>query len=83
LLVLKGRVFLALREVFGHVSPFVEIPVEELLALAESREMGPDFENIYLKLVRKLEEENPGMRFNVLRVSEREDFLRSIGIVFR
>ncbi len=83
LLVLKGKVFLALREVLGHVSPFVEIPAEELLALGELEEMKPDFENIYLKLVRKLEEENPGMRFNVLRVSEREDFLRSIGIVFR
>ncbi len=83
LLVLKGKVFLALREVLGYVSPFVEVPAEELLALAESGGLKPDFENIYLRLVRKLEEENPGMRFNVLRVSEREDFLRSIGIVFR
>jgi len=83
LLVLRGRILLALREVPGYISPFVEVPVEELLALSESRESSREFENVYLRLVWKLEEENPGMRFNVLRVSERGDFLKSIGIVFR
>ncbi len=83
LLLLRGRVFLALKEVAGYISPFVEVPAEELLAVSGSKESICESENIYLRLVRKLEQDNPGMRFNVLRVSEREDFLRSIGIVFR
>ncbi len=82
ILLIKGRVFVGLRHVDGAISPFVEIPLEELLALGESE---PELRtsNPYLVLVQRLEAVNPGMRFNVLRISEREDFLRSIGIVFR
>lgn len=86
LLVIRGRVLLALKVIPNYVSPFVEIPMEELSALEEGENEELSFlqsSNPYLKLVGKLEEENPGMRFNILRMIERDDLLRSMGIVFR
>lgn len=87
LLVIRGRILLALEVIYNYVSPFVEIPVEELFALKEGSidEELASFRspNPYLKLVEDLERENPGMRFNILRMIERDDMLRSMGIVFR
>mgnify|MGYP000433296909 CR=1 FL=1 len=81
ILMLRGKLYLVLREVKEFISPFVEVPLDELLALS-GKERAPPV-NPYLRIVEELEKAHPGMRFNIMRMLDRVDLLRSIGIVFR
>ena len=89
LLLLGGRVFIAMREIRNLISPFIELPIEELWSLIDRRsgfhrEISQFVsKDPYLRMVWRLEVDIPGMRFNLLRSLEREEFLKSIGIVFR
>ncbi len=90
ILFLRGRLFLATKSIRKVVSPFIELPIDEVLSLAHttsnltSEQVRKIFylDNPYLKMVWELEQENPGMRFSFLRSIQRTDLLESIGIIF-
>ncbi len=88
ILIIRGRVFLAMREISTMITPFVEIPIEEAWALSKGKVNDMDIlgyisGNNFLNMAFKLEKVNPGARFHFLRSLERLDLLRSIGIIFR
>ncbi len=89
ILIVKGRLFLAMREVDKVITPFVEIPIEEAWALLTNKInnmkdiLNYVSKNRYLSMVLKIEDVIPGARFNFLRSLERVDLLKSIGIIFR
>ncbi len=89
ILIIRGRVFLAMKEISTMITPFVEIPIEEAWALSKGEVSDMDdmlgyiFRNNFLSMAFKLEKINPGARFSLLRSLERLDLLRSIGIIFR
>jgi len=77
-LIISGRLHLLLNELSNFVAPFIEIPIEELSVLCRC----PRYEvrDPYMRMVEELEEESPGIRFNILRFMERADFLRAMGL---
>ncbi len=90
ILFLHGRLFLATRAISKVVSPFIELPIDEVSSLAfavgnlasEQNQEVFHSDDPYLKMVWELEQENPGMRFSFLRSIHRADLLESIGIIF-
>lgn len=79
LLVISGKLHLALRRIENFIAPFSEIPLEEAIALCGCEVEGPS-DDPYIRMVEELENESPGIRFNLLRFTERADFLRAMGI---
>ena len=86
ILIVKGRIFLAMRKIDKAVTPFVEVPIEEAWALMtnkiDNRENILNYisKNRYLSMILELEKVIPGARFNFLRSLERDDLLKSIGV---
>lgn len=79
-LIIMGRLHLTLGRIENLIAPFIEIPLEEVLALRK-RDGGAYASNDpYSRMVEELERESPGVRFNLLRLTERADFLRAMGI---
>lgn len=80
-LIISGRLHIALSKIENFVAPFVEVPLEEILALCgdRCREVGTP-NDPYLRMVEELERDSPGIRFNLLRFTERTDFLRAVGV---
>jgi len=89
-LFLRGRLFLATKAISKVVSPFIELPIDEVLSLTHTiGNLTPEqlqeifhLDDPYLKMVWEFEQENPGMRFSFLRSIQRTDLLESIGIIF-
>lgn len=80
-LVISGRLHLVLDRIENLVAPFIEIPLEEVLALCgEGCEGMLESNDPYLRIVGELERDSPGIRFNLLRFTERADFLRAMGV---
>jgi len=77
-LIISGRLYFLLNELSNFVAPFIEIPVEELSVLCGGS--GYEVRDPYMRMVEELEEESPGIRFNILRFMERADFLRAMGL---
>jgi len=77
-LIISGRLYLLLDELSNFIAPFIEIPIEELSALCGGSRH--EVRDPYMRMVEELEEESPGIRFNILRFMERSDFLRAMGL---
>lgn len=83
-LVISGRLYVALKRIDNFVVPFAEIPIEEISVLHKGRyEEAGRRDDPYLRMLEELERDSPGIRFNLLRLSERAEFLRAIGAVLR
>lgn len=80
-LVISGRLHLVLSRIENFVAPFIEIPLEEILTLCGSKcgEVGTP-NDPYLRMVEEFERDSPGIRFSLLKLTHRADFLRAIGI---
>ena len=80
-LVISGRLHLILDRIENFITPFIEMPLEEVLALCgEECECMRESSDPYVRIVEELERESPGVRFNLLRLTERVDFLRAMGV---